>query len=572
MGALVGEIVGNYRITDQIGTGGMGAVYRAEHVLLGKSAAVKVLLPERSQSQEIVERFFNEAKAASLIRDPGIVEIFDFGRLPDGNAYIVMELLEGETLGERLRREGRLSANRAVSIVRHVAGTLAAAHKNGIIHRDLKPDNIFLVKDPAMPRGERAKLLDFGIAKLATGNKPSDLVKTETGRLMGTPYYMSPEQCRGAGRVDHRTDTYSLGCVLYQMLTGRPPFVLEGAGEILAAHIHVPPTPPRAHEPDVPAALEAVVLRMIAKEPSRRYQDMEEVVEALNEVVPRFAGEEEPEPSLASSDRFRNRAGTRPLTPPVVTEATTLNSTSGEIATAPTQDDHPRAWRRAAPYLAATALALGAGAAVAFAVASRQPERADGAEPTEPVAVEPAALPVALADASAPAPIVRSLPEQAPSAEPEQVKLLILSDPDGAVVYREADGVRLGRTPLSVRARRGRGEAAFIIRKSGYRNERVAVPVAEDQEIVVTLRSSRSAREPADTPGEVPTPTVTSTPTGGAAPAAGSAPTPEDGAMGTGAPKGAPKGAAKGEKDGPDGRDGALNPFNDLLHRAKGEP
>src|SRR5690606_22194027 len=129
----------------------------------------------------------------------------DFGRLPDGNAYIVMELLEGETLGERLRREGRLSANRAVSIVRHVAGTLAAAHKNGIIHRDLKPDNIFLVKDPAMPRGERAKLLDFGIAKLATGNKPSDLVKTETGRLMGTPYYMSPEQCRGAGRVDHRT-------------------------------------------------------------------------------------------------------------------------------------------------------------------------------------------------------------------------------------------------------------------------------------------------------------------------------------------------------------------------------
>src|SRR5688500_15764357 len=217
-----------------VGTGGMGVVYRAEHVLLGKRAAVKVLLPDRTQTREVIDRFFNEAKAASLIDDPGIVDIFDYGRLPNGNAYIVMELLEGETLGERLKRKGPLTATHTVSVARHIAGTLAAAHSHGIIHRDLKPDNVFLVRDPAMPRGERAKLLDFGIAKLVTATQPSDMVKTETGRLMGTPYYMSPEQCRGAGRVDLRTDIYSLGCLMYQALTGAPPFVMEGAGEILA--------------------------------------------------------------------------------------------------------------------------------------------------------------------------------------------------------------------------------------------------------------------------------------------------------------------------------------------------
>src|SRR5687767_10796871 len=134
VGALLGETVGNYRITDLIGQGGMGVVYRAEHVLLGKRAAVKVLLPERCSSREIVDRFFNEAKASSLIEDPGIVDIFDFGRLPDGNAYIVMELLEGETLGDRLKRLDKITANHAVAIARHIAGTLAAAHSNGIIH------------------------------------------------------------------------------------------------------------------------------------------------------------------------------------------------------------------------------------------------------------------------------------------------------------------------------------------------------------------------------------------------------------------------------------------------------
>ena len=213
---MIGTILGNYKITAQIGSGGMGIVYVAEHVLLGKQAAVKVLKPERCESPEIVERFFNEARAASMVKDPGIPEIFDYGRLPEGNAYLVMEMLEGQTLGAVLKDAIRLSPGRSLALARLMAGTLKATHELGIIHRDLKPDNVYVVPDAAMPRGERIKILDFGIAKLQGDNHTSN-VQTETGRLMGTPYYMSPEQCRGAGDIDHRTDIYSLGCVLYQL-------------------------------------------------------------------------------------------------------------------------------------------------------------------------------------------------------------------------------------------------------------------------------------------------------------------------------------------------------------------
>jgi eukaryotic-like serine/threonine-protein kinase len=548
VGALVGEVVGNYRISDLVGSGGMGAVYRAEHILLGKRAAVKVLLPERSASQEIIDRFFNEAKAASLIKDPGIVEIFDFGRLADGNAYIVMELLEGETLGDRLKRVGLLSPNHACSIARHVAGTLAAAHSHKIIHRDLKPDNVFLVKDPAMPRGERAKVLDFGIAKLNSNAQPSDMVKTETGRLMGTPYYMSPEQCRGAGKVDHRTDIYSLGCVLYQMLAGRPPFVLEGAGEILAAHIHIPAPSPRVHEPSIPQSLERMILKMLEKDPDLRYQSMAEVMDSLNDIVLRFSSDDElPEPSLSESDRFRPRAGSpRPYTPPLLTEATTLNSTSGELRPDPTLAEPRSGLRRAAPWMVASVLALAAGTAVAVAVhRSSADEDSEGEE--EPVAASPAAaapLPEAVADAMPSGPIVREL---AGAADEDMVNLLLLTQPDGATVYREADGVRLGKTPLPVRVRRGQGEAAFIVRRSGYRTERVAIPVSENQEVLVTLRGKT---ERAAAP-------VTTTPTEKKAAPNAEVPASE---------------AATGDGAKPKrGKDDAINPFGELLNRIDGE-
>src|SRR6478735_9524748 len=221
---LEGTTVGAYRILQRIGAGGMGEVWLAEHAMLGRRAAVKVLLPEFSMKQEIVTRFFNEARAATAIADPGIVQIFDFGHHVDGTAYIVMELLDGEPLDKRLARNGALPVTDALRIMRQVASSLGAAHARGIVHRDLKPENIFLIRDPEVPGGERAKILDFGIAKLIGENQ----VKTQTSVVMGTPGYMSPEQCRGAGKVDERADIYALGCVLFAAIAGRPPFWAEG--------------------------------------------------------------------------------------------------------------------------------------------------------------------------------------------------------------------------------------------------------------------------------------------------------------------------------------------------------
>ena len=281
---MLGQTVGGYQITGKIAEGGMGIVYRAQHALIGKAAAIKVLLPALSANQDIVNRFFNEARAATAIRHPGIVEIFDFGYLASGVAYIVMEFLDGESLAQRLAHQGRLDDRAALSIVRGIASALAAAHAKGIVHRDLKPDNVFLVPDPDMPGGERAKVLDFGIAKLADAANTGDpRMRTRTGVVMVTPTYMSPEQCRGAGEVDHRADLYALGCILYEMITGRPPFVAEGLGEIIGAHLFFPPEPPSRLTPTVSASVEALTMQLLAKKPEDRVQSAQELVRLIGQ-------------------------------------------------------------------------------------------------------------------------------------------------------------------------------------------------------------------------------------------------------------------------------------------------
>ena len=279
---MIGSTVGSYRILQQLGEGGMGAVYLAEHALLGRRAAIKVLLPALSRREEIVTRFFNEARAATAIPDPGIVQIFDFG-FHEGVAFIVMELLVGEALDKRLETQGRLAAAAALRIARQIAGTLGAAHERGIIHRDLKPENIFLVRDPEVAGGERVKILDFGIAKLA-GVDPGT-VKTQVGTVMGTPLYMSPEQCRGAGEVDHRSDVYALGCVLYHMICGRPPFVAQGMGEVLAMQMYE-----EAVAPGVGVEVDAMVLRCLAKNPGGRFANMAEVAAEAERLLTSIGG------------------------------------------------------------------------------------------------------------------------------------------------------------------------------------------------------------------------------------------------------------------------------------------
>ncbi len=191
----------------------MGAVYLGQHTLLGRRAAIKVLLPALSARPDIVNRFFNEARAVTSISDPGIVQVFDFGYHTDGSAFIVMEFLEGEPLDQRLAKLRRFSVSEALRLCRQLASSLAAAHAQHIIHRDLKPENIFLVRDSEVASDERSKILDFGIAKLSDDHPGK--IKTHTGTLMGTPVYMSPEQCRGLAEIDHRSDIYALGCVLF---------------------------------------------------------------------------------------------------------------------------------------------------------------------------------------------------------------------------------------------------------------------------------------------------------------------------------------------------------------------
>jgi serine/threonine protein kinase len=280
---MIGTVLGSYRITGELSAGGMGQVYKADHTVLGRHAAVKFLRGELSQNTEVVQRFFNEAKAATAIRHPGIIEVFDFGYTDEGRAYIIMELLEGEPLSHRIAR-GPLPEVDATQIARGIASALVAAHDKGIVHRDLKPDNVFLVPDPDVPLGERPKVLDFGIAKLGD-QLPKDLRHTVTGALIGTPLYMAPEQARAAAKIDARADLYSLGCMLYEMLVGKPPFVAEGAGELIALHMFGKAEAPSARGVAVSPELEAITMRLLEKEPRDRFANAGELVDALGRVL-----------------------------------------------------------------------------------------------------------------------------------------------------------------------------------------------------------------------------------------------------------------------------------------------
>jgi len=320
---MIGETIGSYKILRELGGGGMGTVYLGQHTVIGRLAAIKRLLPSFSANEEMVGRMFNEARLTSLIRHPGLVDVYDFGRLPDGSAYIVMEYLEGETLANLVERQGRLAPDLARALARQIAAAVGAAHAKGIVHRDLKPDNVFIVVDEELDIGARARVLDFGIAKLGAGLAGGGH-HTRTGSIMGTPNYMSPEQCRGAGTVDARTDIYSLGCILFEMLTGRRLFEFEGVGEIIVAHLHHVPPPPSQLEPSVPMWLDAVVAKLLAKDPAARYQTMDEVSLALG-------GRPKSRPQQAPSAEWST-----PKTP------TTLGQTVGQRANASIVQRSPR--------------------------------------------------------------------------------------------------------------------------------------------------------------------------------------------------------------------------------------
>ena len=273
----IGETIGSYTVLKQLGTGAMGEVYLAEHRHLKRKAAVKLLAPELVGRPDLLERFFLEARATSAIEHAGIVKVFDCEVDATGRPYIVMEFLDGETLAAVLARRGTLPGLTAARLARGMAEALEAAHAKGIVHRDLKPENIFVQAQPP----DSVKLVDFGIAKLAGDFRAGQVHQTRSGAMMGTPLYMSPEQCRDSANIDSRTDLYSLGCVLYEMLTGHPPFTHATLGDLVVAHMTEAPKDARAVNPSVPPALAALTAELLRKNPAERPPGMRAVAERL---------------------------------------------------------------------------------------------------------------------------------------------------------------------------------------------------------------------------------------------------------------------------------------------------
>jgi eukaryotic-like serine/threonine-protein kinase len=486
---VIGHKVNNYEIKRLLGEGGMGAVYLAEHPLLGRKAAVKVLKPELAANTELVQRFLNEARAANAIHHPNIIDIIDVGLLPEGVPYMMMEFLEGESLSARLRRVPRLPVSEACKYARQTASALAAAHAVSIVHRDLKPDNLFIVPDAQNPGQERIKVLDFGIAKLRPEFAPGT-PRTGVGALMGTPAYMSPEQCMGkTTEIDHRADIYALGIILHEMLCGQPPFVGQSFGELFLQHITVAPKPLRSFRPDVSAQLEAVVLKALEKDYKDRIQTMEEFLRLLPEdqVRPTRVLEEQPmvrrdrgsEVVSVTSSRPARLSSTGDFAP------TTLSSIVGQVRMAGQEAPARRGGRRivlvGVGALALAALAFGVGLKLLGRPAAPSP---DERRPEKSAAA--AALPPLIAPQPVPVP---------PPAEPRVLAQPKLPEPvDNRAMAGHENGEPKAKNASSSKRERGK-------KKSSGRSER------RNPELVEPYHPAPVAPLVAPKPVEAPRPT-----------------------------------------------------------------
>ncbi|HEX2878191.1 MAG TPA: serine/threonine-protein kinase [Polyangiaceae bacterium] len=380
-----GTVVGEYRLEGKLGQGGFGTVYRAVHEVIGKVAAVKILHREYSSSPQMVSRFVAEARAVNQIRHKNIIDIFAFGRLDDGRHYFIMELLEGESFEQLLARDGRVSVQGAFLILKPVARALDAAHAAGIVHRDLKPDNIYLARDDE--GGVVPKLLDFGIAKLLDEERSTH--KTETGTPLGTPYYMSPEQCRGL-TIDQRTDVYSFGVLLYRSLTGQLPFEARTALDIMFQHIHQAPPPVSTVNKRLPASFDAPITAMLAKEAAARPATIEGALDALGRaaaaaglLVEPISGEQRrlpfSTPPLGDSDGMRVVGK---LATPTFAQARTVDASTPSRTLNASERDIPGEKRSRAPLWIALVLAVVAGGVASLLFS--EPHAATHASPIPP--------------------------------------------------------------------------------------------------------------------------------------------------------------------------------------------
>jgi len=355
---MIGRLVGAWRVVKVLGEGGMGAVYMGEHPGIGSKVAIKMLHPRFDADERIVKRFFNEAKAVNVIGHENIVNILDFNVADGGRHYFVMEFLHGRPLQALVQAGAPLPLQRVGPILLQCCSALQAAHDRGIVHRDFKPDNVFLVDQAG--RTDFVKLVDFGIAKL-TDTANAHL--TQTGTVMGTPAYMSPEQAAGEPSIDARSDIYSLGVTMFQMMTGRLPFADAGPsfGRILAAHLHQAPPLPRTLNPDVPAELEEIILKTLEKSPDDRYASMSELHDALLGCMERLGISAEL-PRIGERQPSTPERATRTIHPSAPAATPARGATLPRSRTVAAEP--PRS-RRMGP-----ALLVGAGAGIAIALAA----------------------------------------------------------------------------------------------------------------------------------------------------------------------------------------------------------
>jgi tRNA A-37 threonylcarbamoyl transferase component Bud32 len=445
--AFIGRTIdGRYLVERVLGEGGMGIVYAGRHKVIDKRVAIKILRGEMAADRELTERFLQEARAASAIGNPHIVDISDFGQLPDGSTYFVMELLDGKALSAVLAEaRGPMPVPRLVHLAKQIAQGLGAAHAANIVHRDLKPDNVMIIN-----RGtERdfAKVLDFGIAKVGAGTKRM----TRAGSVFGTPHYMSPEQAAGA-TVDLRTDIYALGVILYEMASGKVPFDADNFMGILTQHMYKSPVPIRALVPgvDIPPGLDAIILKSLSKKPEGRYSSMDELIadlekledgvlpDAVQEMMGRSGGFNVP------ADYFRSSAMPAPVpgSPAARSARWPLYAVIGAVGTI-------------LGTVAVVLLARNAGWNIAHATLP------------PPLVATTVAVP-------APLPVPPPVTVLAPPTRTAPVlhEVLVSVTPTDATLTR--DGQDLGGAPAALHLAEGE-TAALVISRKGYRTRTVTV-------------------------------------------------------------------------------------------------
>jgi serine/threonine-protein kinase len=550
---LIGEHVGNYVVTRELGSGGMGTVYLAEHPVLGRKVAIKVLHDHHSTDKDTVARFFQEARAAAEIGEEHIIEVIDFGELLVRGwkvVYLMMELLDGMSLGKRLQ-QGPMPADEIAHVVLQVCLALAASHAKGIIHRDLKPENIYLCPRASDPLF--TKVLDFGIAKLTGATKAS--AHTRLGTVLGTPAYMSPEQCLGTTDIDGRADIYAMGVVLFEMLTGQLPFT-GGVGDLIEAHVHHPPDPPSRRNPAVTPGWDAIVLHCLEKARDDRFPSILALAAAIRDPIAHLVGYQQqvaaratapapphrtavlpvelhpelgapavgpglgpapaqaappmPQPFSAAPPAFAADLGRAPTlsvtpTPPPFAATVPLATPGPFVIPAPLGARSfaaPTPVRAVAPHRATLWIAAAAGAAVSaaavFGIGTLLRWRSDDAG--RPAAVPPPAATAPVAVVDAPVAVVDApvAPAVVIDAAPRPIELTITSTPSNAqITIHHGAVVRDGVTPYVVELAPDATPATITVTAPGYASiTRTLIPRVNAEIVVVLQRSPPSPPRP----------------------------------------------------------------------------